>query len=69
MTVETIRKAAGQCLKRVDLGRRLRLLGVRVGKLLPAGAASAAAPAAATPAPPHVAEFTPDLFHPMQDVG
>jgi DNA polymerase-4 len=28
-----IRQTAGQCLKRVDLGRRLRLLGVRVGKL------------------------------------
>jgi DNA polymerase-4 len=30
---KTIRRIAGQCLKRVDLGRRLRLLGVRVGKL------------------------------------
>ena len=30
---KTIRQAAGQCLKRVDLSRRLRLLGVRVGKL------------------------------------
>ena len=29
----TIRAVAGQCLKRVDLGRRLRLLGVRVGSL------------------------------------
>ena len=29
----TIRHIAGQCLKRVDLSRRLRLLGVRVGKL------------------------------------
>ncbi|SEK39692.1 DNA polymerase-4 [Roseateles sp. YR242] len=28
-----IRHAAGQCLKRVDLSQRLRLLGVRVGKL------------------------------------
>ncbi len=28
-----IRRAAGQCLKRVDLGRRLRLLGVRAGAL------------------------------------
>ena len=28
-----IRQAAGQCLKRVDLTRRLRLLGVRVGSL------------------------------------
>ena len=32
-----IRQAAGQSLKRVDLDRRLRLLGVRVGKLVPAG--------------------------------
>jgi DNA polymerase-4 len=29
-----IRHAAGQCLKRVDLKRRLRLLGVRVGSLI-----------------------------------
>ena len=30
---KTIRKVAGQCLKRVDLARKLRLIGVRVGKL------------------------------------
>jgi DNA polymerase-4 len=30
---KTIRHTAGQCLKRVDLSRRLRLLGVRVGAL------------------------------------
>ena len=30
----TIRRAAGLCLKRVDLGQRLRLLGVRVGSLV-----------------------------------
>ena len=29
----TIRRAAGECLKRVDLSRRIRLLGVRVGAL------------------------------------
>ena len=29
----TIRLAAGLCLKRVDLTRRIRLLGVRVGML------------------------------------
>ena len=28
-----LRRTAGQCLKRVDLSQRLRLLGVRVGKL------------------------------------
>lgn len=55
-----IRRTAGLCLKRVDLGRRLRLLGVRVGKLARAGAAGDAAPAAE--AASHVAEFTPDLF-------
>ena len=35
-----IRRAAGQCLKRV-LARRLRLLGVRVGALVKAGSAEA----------------------------
>ena len=34
-----IRQVAGQCLKRVDLSRRLRLLGVRVGSLVKAGTA------------------------------
>jgi DNA polymerase IV len=55
----TIRRAAGQCLKRVDLTPRLRLLGVRVGKL-------AKADSLAPPAPPVVAEHTPDLFHEVQ---
>ena len=32
-----IRQVAGQCLKRVDLSRRIRLLGVRVGSLVKAG--------------------------------
>jgi DNA polymerase-4 len=32
-----IRRAAGECLKRVPLERRIRLLGVRVGGLSPAG--------------------------------
>jgi len=32
-----IRQIAGQCLKRVDLTRRIRLLGVRVGSLVKAG--------------------------------
>ena len=31
---KTIRQTAGQCLKRVDLSQRLRLLGVRVGSLV-----------------------------------
>ena len=38
-----IRHAAGLCLKRVDLARPLRLLGVRAGTLVRAGAAPAAA--------------------------
>jgi DNA polymerase IV len=33
----TIRRHAGLCLKRVDLSRRIRLLGVRVGKLVKPG--------------------------------
>jgi DNA polymerase-4 len=53
----TIRQVAGQCLKRVPLDRRLRLLGVRVGKLAPAGSQ----PAPAVPLH-QVAKHTPDLF-------
>ena len=33
-----IRRAAGECLKRVPLERRIRLLGVRAGNLVPARA-------------------------------
>lgn len=33
MDARTIRRAAGECLKRVDLSQRLRLLGVRAGSL------------------------------------
>jgi DNA polymerase-4 len=40
-----IRRAAGQCLRRVDLTRRIRLLGVRIGALEPQ-------PDAPPPAPP-----------------
>jgi DNA polymerase-4 len=36
-----IRRAAGLCLKRIDLTRRIRLLGVRVGSLEPLGATRA----------------------------
>jgi DNA polymerase-4 len=31
---QAIRRAAGLCLKRVDLARRIRLLGVRAGTLV-----------------------------------
>lgn len=63
-----IRRAAGQCLKRVDLRRKLRLLGVRVGKLARADSAAAAPPAPVLAA----AEHTPDLFQPahvLRDAG
>jgi DNA polymerase-4 len=64
----TIRRTAGQCLKRVDLAPRLRLLGVRVGKLAKADAVPVEAPPPA--APPHVSEQTPDLFNTVpQDAG
>jgi DNA polymerase-4 len=46
---QTIRRAAGECLKRVPLDRRIRLLGVRIGGLSPAGVAVAPPPAAAEP--------------------
>jgi len=39
-----IRKIGGQCLKRVDMKRRLRLLGVRVGALVKADSQEALAP-------------------------
>ncbi|HXV07233.1 MAG TPA: DNA polymerase IV [Burkholderiales bacterium] len=39
-----IRRAAGECLKRTPLDRRLRLLGVRVGSLVRAATAERAAP-------------------------
>ncbi|WBY04035.1 DNA polymerase IV [Ramlibacter tataouinensis] len=58
----TIRKIAGQCLKRVPLQQPLRLLGVRVGKLAREGEAMPAAPA--NRAPPQAAESMADLFGP-----
>jgi DNA polymerase IV len=42
---QAIRRAAGECLKRVTLDRRIRLLGVRVGALCPADAAQGASDA------------------------
>jgi len=47
-----IRRVAGQCLKRVDLTRRLRLLGVRVGSLARPGELTAAVPGASQPRAP-----------------
>jgi DNA polymerase-4 len=43
---KAIRRAAGQCLKRVPLDRRLRLLGVRVGSLCKASEVDQATPRA-----------------------
>jgi DNA polymerase IV len=67
----TIRRAAGQCLKRVDLSSRLRLLGVRVGKLARADESSASLAEIPT-TPPAPAEQTADLFReaqPARDSG
>jgi DNA polymerase-4 len=63
----TIRKIAGQCLKRVDLSRKLRLIGVRVGKLARADAQDATADDATASsahraAEPGPQERTLDLF-------
>ena len=41
MDARSIRRAAGECLKRVDLTRRLRLLGVRAGTLVKSDALTA----------------------------
>src|SRR5215472_3768107 len=46
-----IREAAGDCLKRVPLERRIRLLGVRAGGLSPVDAIATTPPAAAEPTP------------------
>jgi DNA polymerase-4 len=54
---QAIRQAAGQCLKRVPLTRRLRLLGVRMGSLRPAGA-----PLPARVAAPTLEVREPQLF-------
>ena len=59
-----IRHAAGQCLKRVDLGRRLRLLGVRAASLVHAASAPAAPrrkPPKAQPAAAEPGAETPEL--------
>ena len=53
-----IRRAAGSCLKRVDLTRRLRLLGVRASAL--ARLADLVAPLAAAPPPLPVVAREPD---------
>jgi len=59
MDARTIRRAAGECLKRVDLSRRLRLLGVRAGNL-----ATLSELVAPKTAPPEVHEPEP-VYSPM----
>jgi DNA polymerase-4 len=48
----TIRRTAGLCLKRVDFQRRIRLIGVRVGALVPADPAAMHEPDPANATPP-----------------
>jgi DNA polymerase-4 len=52
---QAIRRAAGECLKRVPLDRRIRLLGVRAGALFPASEVGPGPP-------PDAADATPSLF-------
>ena len=74
MDARTIRRAAGECLKRVDLTRRLRLLGVRAGTL--AKLSDLVAPlspyVAQEPLPPPAAQeplspYTLPLFESLRD--
>ncbi|MFM9971206.1 MAG: DNA polymerase IV [Burkholderiales bacterium] len=58
-----IRRAAGECLKRVPLDRRIRLLGVRVGTLSKPGTpASPHKPTPPAPTAAHTTRREPDLF-------
>ena len=57
---KVLRQVAGQCLKRVDLSRKLRLLGVRVGSLLREGEVGVAA-ATGSGLSPVAAEALPGL--------
>jgi DNA polymerase-4 len=57
--VAVIRRAAGECLKRVDLKRRLRLLGVRAGSLAKAGQSVAARQRRAAAAAPRAEDELP----------
>ncbi len=65
-----IRRAAGQCLKRVDLARRLRLLGVRAGNLARLADLVAPASVAAAVEPLAVHEPRADSGLPLfDDIG
>ena len=61
MDARAIRRAAGECLKRVDLTRRLRLLGVRAGTLARLADLVAPAQPSALAVPPRAAEPAPGL--------
>ena len=66
----TIRRQAGLCLKRVDLSRRIRLLGVRVGKLVKPGTEADAAAGYIEPPPrqrDHTRHEHTDLLFPELD--
>ena len=68
MDAGDIRRAAGTCLKRVDLTRRLRLLGVRAGALATLAELVAPHPAAAPDEERHSArEPTPSYSLPLFD--
>jgi DNA polymerase-4 len=58
----TIRRAAGECLKRVPLERRLRLLGVRAGTLSRPLSPGEAVESIAKPIAEPRAPYTPGLF-------
>lgn len=60
MDARSIRRAAGECLKRVDLGRRLRLLGVRAGNL--ATLADLVAPGVPEEPPPPAVQEPPSPY-------
>ena len=66
-----IRRHAGLCLKRGDLSRRFRLLGVRVGKLVKPGTADTGAPHYSGPLPssrhPRADDERTDLLFPELD--
>ncbi len=61
-----IRAAAGRCLKRVALERKLRLLGVRVGSLTRADRA-AVEPARATGQGEHIERSSPNASHTLAE--
>jgi DNA polymerase IV len=67
MDARSIRRAAGECLKRVDLTRRLRLLGVRARALARLADLVGAATTAQAAPPPRAAEPTPPYDLPLFD--